>query len=475
MKRFGVCFGLFFMILVLSIGLASAGWFSDIFDGITGRSIDNETCVEDWTCGDWNECAGGNQARECIDSNNCGTENNKSEETRSCGSEVVCDDKDGGKNYFEKNYIGLQIGATDYALFVDKCHSDGYSLQEFYCAENVYDATVRKFETVYCPEGCSDGACIGTQAPGAITEDCVDSDGGDDPLVRGSITLSGSSPSTGTTDTCIILTAPLVGGRFEAYNNVDSCDGINCVLIEKVCDGGDKSYTDYMCESCDDGTCYGNISADVAYGSSATDDADGEVVPAENVSNSDTPAPDNSSSSPGSGSASGSTEVASSSGGGSTGSNNVGDSQTASADGRTIIDSLLGSEVGINKARKIKADVENGNIIGFRGTKVIFSGNLEVVDGRVYANRSDGERIEIKIDPDEVIKTINEVIGLDGIPEIELIEEDGRMIYRFEIRKDAKLFGLFRTTAKIRTKVDAENGKIVAAKRPWWSFLASGV
>ena len=52
----------------------------------------NETtvCEENWKCSEWFECFNGKQKRVCVDLNNCGTEENKPEEVRSCS---VCGNK----------------------------------------------------------------------------------------------------------------------------------------------------------------------------------------------------------------------------------------------------------------------------------------------------------------------------------------------------------------------------------------------
>lgn len=36
-------------------------------------TLGSEICVEDWTCSNWTNCLDGNQTRECVDGNNCGT------------------------------------------------------------------------------------------------------------------------------------------------------------------------------------------------------------------------------------------------------------------------------------------------------------------------------------------------------------------------------------------------------------------
>lgn len=44
----------------------------------------NNLCEEDWSCSEWEECSNGEQARVCVDSNSCGTEEDKPLETQSC-------------------------------------------------------------------------------------------------------------------------------------------------------------------------------------------------------------------------------------------------------------------------------------------------------------------------------------------------------------------------------------------------------
>ena len=47
------------------------------------------TCTPQWSCSDWSQCIGGSQDRECIDINQCGTEEGKPPETQSCGIESI--------------------------------------------------------------------------------------------------------------------------------------------------------------------------------------------------------------------------------------------------------------------------------------------------------------------------------------------------------------------------------------------------
>jgi len=43
-----------------------------------------EGCTESWLCTEWSSCVDGTQTRTCTDSNNCETEVNKPDESRSC-------------------------------------------------------------------------------------------------------------------------------------------------------------------------------------------------------------------------------------------------------------------------------------------------------------------------------------------------------------------------------------------------------
>ncbi len=51
----------------------------------------SSTCTENWNCGEWSECLGGEQTRICTDLNNCGTTKNKPETLYSCGV-IICNE-----------------------------------------------------------------------------------------------------------------------------------------------------------------------------------------------------------------------------------------------------------------------------------------------------------------------------------------------------------------------------------------------
>ncbi len=57
---------------------------------------ESRTCEENWTCTEWSECSpDGIQTRTCVDVNECGTEENKPEEERSCQYKPVTTESEG--------------------------------------------------------------------------------------------------------------------------------------------------------------------------------------------------------------------------------------------------------------------------------------------------------------------------------------------------------------------------------------------
>lgn len=59
--------------------------------------ISEAICTEEWECTNWTSCADSSQSRTCADANECGTEENKPEETQECVVEIElsCSDKNG--------------------------------------------------------------------------------------------------------------------------------------------------------------------------------------------------------------------------------------------------------------------------------------------------------------------------------------------------------------------------------------------
>ncbi|MAG91862.1 hypothetical protein CMO83_04245 [Candidatus Woesearchaeota archaeon] len=89
----------------------------------------------------------------------------------------ICTDSDGGKNYYEKGYLTYERGDGAGMSGYESC--DGSQVVETYCRE---DGSWGE-ERFFCENGCQDGACLGSP-----TQQCADTDGGNDYLNYGECT-----------------------------------------------------------------------------------------------------------------------------------------------------------------------------------------------------------------------------------------------------------------------------------------------
>ncbi len=101
---------------------------------------------------------------------------------------------------------------------------------------------------------------------------------------------------------------------------------------------------------------------------------------------------------------------------------------------------------------------------------------------RLHAKLSNGRNAEIKVMPDAASEKARErlrlkVCSVENGCSIELKEvgkgEQVRAAYEVQAQKQAKFLGLFGTRMQVQAQVDAENGEVIQAKKPWWAFLAS--
>ncbi len=102
MKRRGKLFLFLFIFLILSVSFASAGFFSNTWDKITGHSVSG------------------------------------------------CSDSDGGWDYFNYGYV---IDSKNY-IYPDSCYTAS-KVKEWACGED----GLGSYELYDCPNGCSEGAC----------------------------------------------------------------------------------------------------------------------------------------------------------------------------------------------------------------------------------------------------------------------------------------------------------------------------
>ena len=136
-----------------------------------GRLVEETICVDTNADGSWDGiwiCPSG---AECyVDSDDYGDGNICDESDASYvgtsyvkiveENETICTDSDGGLNYYVVGKTdGILWGTTEYGTKKDYCITEGVKagrLAEFFCDENQVASI-----SYECPNGCSDGACVG--------------------------------------------------------------------------------------------------------------------------------------------------------------------------------------------------------------------------------------------------------------------------------------------------------------------------
>ncbi len=111
-------------------------------------------------------------------------------------AEFSCYDNDGGENPDQRGEVQ---GTDHYQNFIypEECIDDHW-LKEFYCDGDIARQSFPETFGVYCPAGCLDGACI--HGP---EFSCVDSDGGEDLGVQGTVSGYWRNAAYAFTESCI--------------------------------------------------------------------------------------------------------------------------------------------------------------------------------------------------------------------------------------------------------------------------------
>jgi hypothetical protein len=134
----------------------------------------NGTCEENWSCGEWKECIGGEQTRECIDLNSCNTTENKPSESQSCECEVICgmcEELDAAKcvcyevSPCDGNGI-CEEGEYEISLDCPNCN-DGDN-----CTDDFYNYTLQECGHTNITPCCGNGECEFGENQTSCPEDC---------------------------------------------------------------------------------------------------------------------------------------------------------------------------------------------------------------------------------------------------------------------------------------------------------------
>lgn len=121
-----------------------------------GHQCNYTACDELWNCTSWSTCLSGNESRNCVDSNSCGTVFDKPDIFRSCSdSSITCVDSDGGLNYTIKGYaVGPESTSNLTKTYTDTCLNIT-TIKEGRCSSG-YVA----WSQYSCLGSCSSGVCI---------------------------------------------------------------------------------------------------------------------------------------------------------------------------------------------------------------------------------------------------------------------------------------------------------------------------
>ena len=98
-----------------------------------------------------------------------------------------------------------------------------------------------------------------------------------------------------------------------------------------------------------------------------------------------------------------------------------------------------------------------------------YKGELMFEGSGLYMNTSAGKRI-VNILPEDAVG-VSEMPAMASV-RIELREDSGRPAYFVKGTNQERLFFVLPVAIDVEAKVDAETGKVISVKRPWWSFLA---
>mgnify|MGYP003973986333 CR=1 FL=1 len=139
-----------------------------------------------------------------------------------------------------------------------------------------------------------------------------------------------------------------------------------------------------------------------------------------------------------------------------------------------------GKQMQIQEKSNNRIELKTGNSRAETGLKI----SSEEVEGKtkLKATLSNGKNAEVKVMPDSAsekaltrlrLKTCSEEDGC----RIELKEvgsgENAKLAYEVKTQRTSRFLGLFKMKMDVEAQVDAETGKVIRTKKPWWAFLAS--
>lgn len=109
-------------------------------------------------------------------------------------------------------------------------------------------------------------------------------------------------------------------------------------------------------------------------------------------------------------------------------------------------------------------------ILSSEAASAIVKDKIEVENETVYLVTAK-IRKRIHVLPDNASETAKLRANFHVVKAMELVEEDGNVVYKLQGRQIGKILGLIPTEMDVESDVDAETGDVKNIRRPWWSFL----
>jgi len=137
-----------------------------------------------------------------------------------------------------------------------------------------------------------------------------------------------------------------------------------------------------------------------------------------------------------------------------------------------------GEQMQIQSGEGNEVKLQSGNV----EAKTTMNMTREQVQNRtkLQVKLSNGLNAEVKIMPNTASETALARLGAkceQNNCTIELKEvgtgNQTRAAYEIKTQKQVKVLGLFKAQMQVQAQVDAENGEVIQAKKPWWAFLAA--
>jgi len=106
---------------------------------------------------------------------------------------------------------------------------------------------------------------------------------------------------------------------------------------------------------------------------------------------------------------------------------------------------------------------------------------IKVEGNAIHITQSNGINTDVKIMPSTASETALARLRLKVCNETNnctiILKEIGtgtniKLVYQMKAQKNVKVLGLFKAKMNIETNVDAETGKIISTKMPWWHLIS---